>query len=66
MCFINKLQKDRAITFVFEIECNVSLVAVDKFPPQAFSVAWVAPCHATQRITSVWSLDLNDVCSEVG
>jgi hypothetical protein len=66
MCFINKLQKDRTATFIFKVKCNVALVSVDKFPPQAFTVAWVAPRHAAQRITGVWSLDLDDVCSEVG
>jgi len=33
MCFINKLQKDCAVTFIFEVKCNVALVAVDEFPP---------------------------------
>jgi hypothetical protein len=66
MCFINKLQKDRTVAFILEVECNVALVAVNEFPPQAFTVAWVAPRHAAQRITGVWSLDLDDVCSEVG
>jgi hypothetical protein len=66
MCFIDKTQKDRTITFIFEIECNIALIAIDEFPPQAFTVTWVAPRHASQRISSIRSLDLDDVCSEVG
>jgi hypothetical protein len=66
MCFINKLQKDRTVTFIFEVECDIALIAIDEFPPQTLTVARVAPRHAAQRITGVWSLDLNDVCSEVG
>jgi hypothetical protein len=66
MCFINKLQKDCAITFIFEVKCNVALVAVDEFPPQTLAIAGVTPRHAAQRITGVWSLDLDDVCTKVG
>jgi hypothetical protein len=66
MCFIDKTQKDRTVTFIFEIECDVALIAIDEFPPQAFTVTGVAPRHAAQRITSVRSLDLDDVRSEVG
>jgi hypothetical protein len=66
MCFIHELQKDRTVTFIFEVKCNVAFVSIDEFPPQAFSIARVAPRHAAQRVTGVWSLNLDDVCTEVG
>jgi hypothetical protein len=65
MCFVDKLQKDCTITFVLKVECDVALVAIDEFPPQTLSVARVTPRHTAQRITGVWPLNLDDVCSEV-
>jgi hypothetical protein len=46
MCFIDKAQEDLAIILGFEIKCDVALVAIDEFPPQALTVARIAPCHA--------------------
>jgi hypothetical protein len=66
MCFIDKTQENLAIILGFEIKCDVAFVAIDEFPPQAFTVTGVAPRHASQRISSIRSLDLDDVCSEVG
>jgi hypothetical protein len=65
MCFVDELQKDCTITFLFKVECDVALVAVDEFPPQTFTVTGVTPRHTAERITGVWSLNLDDVCSEV-
>ena len=49
-----------------QVEGNRPLVPVDQLPPQTFSVAWVAPGHVAQAVTTVGSLDLDHVGAEIG
>jgi hypothetical protein len=53
MRVVKKFEQQCEIFFVFEVESDVALVAIDKFPPQAFAIARVAPGHSTQRVAGV-------------
>ena len=66
MRVIKKFAQQCEVFFVFEVECDVAFVAIDKFPPQALAIAWVAPGHTSQRVSSVGALYFDDVCAEVG
>jgi hypothetical protein len=66
MRVVKKFEQQCEIFFVFEVESDVALVAIDKFPPQAFAIARVAPGHSTQRVAGVGSLYFDDVCAKVG
>ena len=66
MRVIKKFAQQCQVFFVFEVESDVALVAIDKFPPQAFAIAWVAPGHSSQRVSCVGALYFDDVGAEVG
>lgn len=63
---IKQFAQQREVFFIFEVERDVALVAIDKFPPQAFAIAWVAPYHTSKRVSCVGALYFDDVCAEVG
>ena len=66
MCVIKQFAQQCEVFFIFEVECDVALVAIDKFPPQAFAIARVAPGHSSKRVSCVGALYFDDVCAEVG
>ena len=49
-----------------QVERDGALVAVDQLPPQALTVARVAPGEASQAVAAVGPFDLDHVGAEVG
>ncbi|CAB5078248.1 unannotated protein [freshwater metagenome] len=63
---LEQLAQNRDSVFRFQIENNRALSTPNHLPEQRDVIGWISPSHVTNRVTSTWALDLDDVGAKVG